>query len=176
MRRFVLLLFLVACDDRQAFQTPDPTLARMLDQRRIDPYGGEPMRRPPAGSVPHDDDRDDPPPPITRALLERGRARFDVFCATCHGVDGEGRSVVATKMSSRPPPSLHEPRYRDLPRERIFTIVTDGYGLMPGYAAAVSRDDRWAVAGYVKALQTSRAARVAELPADVRATLEKEAR
>jgi mono/diheme cytochrome c family protein len=164
----------IACDNRQAFHRPDPTLARMLEQRRADPYevteafaDGKTMRDPPRGAVPRDDE-DAAEPPMTRALLATGRARFDIVCATCHGITGDGVSVVATKMRSRPPPSLHEPRYRALSRARLFTIVTEGYGLMPSYAAMLAPEERWAVAGYVQALQLSQDVPVATLPADVR--------
>ncbi|MCW5834441.1 MAG: hypothetical protein KIS78_18720, partial [Labilithrix sp.] len=100
------------CDDRQAWQEPDPSLARMLTQRRADPYeatgafpDGKVMRTPPRGTVPTDDDGDDAPPPITRELVTLGKRRFESTCAVCHGVKGDGDSVVATKMSLRPPPS-----------------------------------------------------------------------
>lgn len=173
-----------ACDNRQAFHRPTPSLARMLQQRRADPYAasgvfadGKTMRDPPPGAVPRDDDEDPdaPPPPVTRALLADGRAHFEIICATCHGIRGDGESVVATKMRSRPPPSLHDPRYRALSRERLFAIVSHGYGLMPGYADMLRADERWAVVAYVQALQLSQHAGVAELPPDVRAELSKEA-
>lgn len=177
------VIALAACDNRQAFHEPEPTWARMLDQRRGDPYAassafldGKVMRTPPPDTVAVDDDRDDPPPPVTRALLDRGRAQFDLVCATCHGVLGDGQSVVATKMQSRPPPSLHEDRFRAMTRAQLFTIASEGYGLMPGYASQISRDDRWAVAAYVQALQLARGARVTALPPEVRTQLEKEAK
>lgn len=177
-----LPLVLVACDDSQAWHAPDPSLSRMLDQRRGDPYeatsafaDGKVMRTPPNGTVPVDDDRDDAPPPMTRDLLLTGRARFDLVCATCHGVRGDGQSVVATKMEHRKPPSLHETRIAAFPPDRIFAVATSGYGLMPSLADMLDARERWAVAYYVKALQLSRAARVAELPPAVRAELERQA-
>jgi mono/diheme cytochrome c family protein len=186
-RAIVLVATAVAldgCDNRQAFHRPDPSLARMLEQRRADPYApsavfadGKTMRDPPRGTVARDDD-DDPsaqPPAITRALLIEGRRHFEVVCAACHGITGEGVSVVATKMRQRPPPSLLDPRYRELPRERLFAIVTGGYGMMPSYADMLRAPERWAVVSYVKALQLSQYATVAELPSDVRADLAKEA-
>jgi mono/diheme cytochrome c family protein len=176
------VLAAIACDNRQAIQEPEWTLSRMLSQRRADPYEGTSafrdglvMRRPPLGSVPEDDDRDDPPPPITREVLQLGRSRFDVTCATCHGIRGDGDSVVASKMTLRRPPSLHDARYRALSREQVFVIVTDGYGLMPSYADMLPRSERWAVVAYVQALQLSQAASVAELPPELRAELAKEA-
>lgn len=169
-----------ACDNRQAFRTPDPTFARMLAQRRTKPYAassafedGKSMRDPPLGTLARD--ADPAPPPITRELLRTGRARFERVCAACHGVAGDGASVVATKMMQRAPPSLHEERLRGFTRERIHTVVTIGYGLMPSLADVLDPSERWAVVAYVKALQLSQHARVAELPPDLRAQLAKEA-
>ncbi len=182
---FVLVLGCAAlsCDDREAFHTPDPTLARMLAQRRADPYeatsafpDGKVLQRPPAGTVPVEDDTDAPPPPIDRALLELGHARFDAACAVCHGLAGTGESVVATKMALRKPPSLVDRDMRARSRERLFQVVTEGYGLMNGYADLLSRDERWAVVAYVQALQLSHHAPVGRLPPDIRERLEKEAR
>lgn len=174
-------LALPACDNRQAFHTPDPTLARMQEQRRADPYAastvfadGKTMRDPPRGTVARDDDPERPP--LTRDLLERGRVCFERTCATCHGVAGDGQSVVATKMTRRPPPSLHEPRLQALSEEQLFTIITSGYGLMPSYAEVLASDDRWAIVGYVQALRLSQHAPVANLPPELRAELAKEAR
>jgi mono/diheme cytochrome c family protein len=168
----------LACDDREALHAPDLTWARMLSQRRGDPYAassafpdGKVMRAPPSGAVARDDDHDDPPPRVTRELVEHGRARFEIVCATCHGVGGDGDSAAAAKMTLRKPPSLHEPRIRALPPERIFTIIRDGYGLMPGHAERLDAHDRWAVVAYVRALQLSRQVAVADLSASDRARL-----
>lgn len=179
MRAALFALVLVSgCENRQAFQEPDWTLARMLEQRRADPYepstafaDGKTMREPPRGSVPRGSDL--PPPPITRELLATGRVRFERLCGACHGVLGDGTSVVATKMTRRPPPSLHEDRLRALTRAQLYKAVTEGYGLMPSYSEILGSDDRWAVVAYVKALQLSQHAQVASLPPDVRGELAK---
>jgi mono/diheme cytochrome c family protein len=162
-RVVLALLVLCACDDRDALRTPQPTLARMLDQRRGDPFSassafpdGKTMREPPRGTVAHDADEE--PPAVTRELLALGRTRFERTCAACHGVAGDGRTVVASKMMHRPPPSLHEPRIRAFGRAQLFTVMTDGYGLMPSYAGMLTSTERWAVAAYVKALQLALAA------------------
>lgn len=175
-------LFLVACDNRQAFHEPEITLSRMLEQKRADPWqrsrvfsDGMTMRTPPRGTVPHDDEEQAPPPAITRDLVVLGRARFETVCATCHGIRGDGHSVVATKMEHRPPPSLHEARIRGLSRAQVFEVATHGYGLMPGFVDVLETRERWAVAAYVQALQISQGAHVAELPEGVRADLGKEA-
>jgi mono/diheme cytochrome c family protein len=174
MKWLILGLIVAGCDNRQVVQAPDPSLGRMLTQGRADPYSGE-MRAPPPGTVPADAP-DLAEPPRTRELLALGRARYETVCATCHGILGDGNSVVATKMSLRKPPSLHEITKRDLRPERLFTTITEGYGLMPGHADMLEPRERWAVAFYVKALQLSQNAKVSELPPDVRAALAKEAR
>lgn len=179
MRRVVVLIGALAsgsCDNRQAIQEPEWTLSRMLTQRRADPYGatgafadGLVMRTPPRGTVAQDDATDAPAPAVTRELLTLGRRRFDVVCATCHGVGGDGESIVATKMTLRRPPSLVDARYRALSREQLFVVVTDGYGLMPSYADLLPHEERWAVVSYLQALQLSQRAEVAELPRTWRA-------
>jgi mono/diheme cytochrome c family protein len=114
------------------------------------------------------------PLPLTAATLARGRSRFEIICAACHGVLGDGESQVALNMSLRRPPSLHA--YRDVPDGHVFRVITHGFGLMPSYAPALSVEDRWAVVAYVRALQLSQYAKVEQLPPAAREALEKEAR
>jgi mono/diheme cytochrome c family protein len=147
------------------------------------------MRQPPAGTVPHralpepavatglgPDGRPLPRTPLapTAAMLARGRARFEVFCAVCHGLLGDGESQVALNMALRRPPSLHA--YRDVPDGHVFQVVSNGFGLMPSYAAELSVEDRWAVVAYVRALQLSQHAALEQVPPDVRSKLQQEAR
>ncbi len=147
------------------------------------------MRQPPAGAVAYQsaidpvvatgiDDDGKPvatsPVEVTAATLARGRSRFDVYCATCHGVLGDGESQVALNMSLRKPPSLHA--YRDVGDGYIFRVVSNGFGLMPSYASELGVEDRWAVVAYVRALQLSQHATLDQLPPGARESLEKEAR
>ncbi len=113
------------------------------------------------------------PIPVDAKLLARGRSRFEIFCAACHGVLGDGESQVALNMSLRRPPSLHA--YRDVADGHFFRVMSVGFGLMPSYATALSVEDRWAVVGYVRALQLSQFATLQEVPPDVRGRLEREA-
>lgn len=176
------LLAISACDDRQAFRRPDLTWSRMLTQPRANAYdpsrafaNGMAMRTPPAGAIPHGETAVEAPP-TTLALMEVGRRRFDVACAPCHGVTGDGQTVVAHKMQHRRPPPLDDARSRALPREHVFDVITRGYGMMPSYDTMLTEEERWAVADYVRALQLSRYAPVGSLPPDVRADLERHAR
>src|SRR5215475_16191633 len=105
------------------------------------------------------------PIPVTAELLARGRHRFEIVCSTCHGLVGNGDSMVADNMATRLPPSLVALGAR--PVGFFFKAITEGYGLMPSFAGEVPTDERWAVVAYIRALQLSQNAPVSALPADV---------
>jgi mono/diheme cytochrome c family protein len=163
---------------------------RMQEQPRYDAYqdsrvfqDGKVLQSPPEGTVPrepalisaalHDGMEDsvyvrDFPLDVDAELLARGRERFDIFCAACHGLRGDGATIVASAMRLRRPPSLHLPRIRDYPPGRIYRIARTGYGLMPSYADELSVRDTWAVVAYVRALQLSQHAPLDSLPPEIR--------
>jgi len=194
MRRGVLAIALFALGAAACpGVVPAPDLERMIDQRSFRPYeeaprslfaDGRAMRLPPAGTISRDRVLGQPaltdgvdsgryvarvPVPVDRALLERGRDRFDVFCAACHGVRGDGVSPVAHSMEMRKPPSLIDPPVTAFPPGRVYQVVSVGYGLMPAYATVLSVRDRWATVAYLAALQLSQAAPLDELRTDLRA-------
>lgn len=103
------------------------------------------------------------PLPVTRELLARGRERFDIFCAPCHDRLGNGQGMIV-RRGYRTPPSFHSDRLRQAPVGHFFDVATRGFGAMPDYAQQTSAEDRWAIAAYIRALQLSRQARLAELP------------
>lgn len=109
------------------------------------------------------------PIPLTIADLQRGQDRFDIFCAPCHGVDGQAETPVASKMPLQPPPALVSDAIRSVPDGHIFSVITEGYGFMPSYAAELSIHDRWAVVAYVRALQLAQRAPLDSLPDSLRA-------
>ena len=111
------------------------------------------------------------PVPLTMALLERGRARFEIFCTPCHGRVGTGEGAVV-KRGMRPPPSYHIQRLREAPIGHFFDVMTNGFGVMPDYAAQVPPGDRWAIAAYIRALQLSQGIPAAELTAEERTRLD----
>jgi mono/diheme cytochrome c family protein len=133
---------------------------------------GRAMRAPPPGTIPRERDLAEAQPEITQALLALGRARFDVVCAPCHGIAGDGESVVASKMELRPPPSLHEARIRDLDAATIYRVISDGYGLMPRFSTHLAPRERWAVVAYVRALQLSQRLPIADAPEPLRQQLQ----
>jgi mono/diheme cytochrome c family protein len=173
-----------------------PRLDPMQRQQKVKAYkasryypDGLGMRAPPEGTVPHGpllpaevasglgpDGKPVAvsPLPVDARLLTRGRARFDVSCAVCHGVLGDGESQVALNMALRRPPSLHA--YRDVPDGHIYRVISEGFGLMPSYANELTPEDRWAIVAYVRALQLSQYATIDQVPPTERRKLEEERR
>jgi mono/diheme cytochrome c family protein len=113
----------------------------------------------------------DVPVPVTLALLQRGRERFTIYCAVCHGDDGYGEGIIVRRGFPRPP-SYHEQRLLDAPAAHFFEVITNGYGAMYSYADRVAPADRWAIVAYIRALQRSQHATLADVPANERANLE----
>jgi mono/diheme cytochrome c family protein len=106
-------------------------------------------------------------PPVTKALLARGQERFSIYCVPCHSVLGDGDGPVA-RHGFPHPPSYHEPRLRNATDRYLFDVITNGHGVMYGYADRVDAQDRWAIVAYIRALQLSQSAKVAELPPAVK--------
>jgi mono/diheme cytochrome c family protein len=107
------------------------------------------------------------PVPVTKSLLARGHERFDIYCSVCHDRIGTGNGMVVQR-GFRHPPSLHIDRLRAMPDGYVFDVITNGFGVMPPYAAQVPIDDRWAIVAYVRALQRSQNARPEDLPPEQR--------
>jgi mono/diheme cytochrome c family protein len=167
MRRAAVLLLglfvLAGCGDQS-----------MRVQKRYETFApatvwrdGTAARPLPAGVVAQSDlDRGaavETPPALTAELLARGRERYDVFCSPCHGVNGEGDGMIVERGFPRPP-SYHSDRLRTASGRLIFDVITNGAGAMYAYAARIPPEDRWAIVAYVRALQLSQYARVADLP------------
>lgn len=111
------------------------------------------------------------PMPVTESLLERGRQRFEAYCSMCHDRAGTGNGMVVQR-GYRKPPSYHDPRLRAMPVGYFFNVMTQGFGQMPSYASQIPPDDRWAIAAYVRVLQSAQHEQLAELPAEARSAAE----
>jgi hypothetical protein len=107
---------------------------------------------------------------VDEALLDRGKERYGAFCTPCHGLQGDGNGMVALR-GMKHPPSYHTDRLRESPNGYFYDVISNGFGQMYGYAAQIPPRDRWAIVAYVRALQLSRNAHAAELPADLRQKL-----
>jgi mono/diheme cytochrome c family protein len=112
------------------------------------------------------------PFPIDEKVMARGQERFNIYCSPCHGRTGQGDGMVV-RRGYRRPPSYHQDRLREAPVGHFFDVMTNGFGAMPDYAAQIRAEDRWAIAAYIRALQLSEHARVADLPESERNRLEK---
>jgi mono/diheme cytochrome c family protein len=114
--------------------------------------GGAATPQQPAGDA---SDVEDFPFPVTAEVLERGQERYQIYCAMCHGLTGDGDGMIV-RRGFRQPPSFHEDRLRQARVGHFFRVMTEGYGAMPSYRAQVPVQDRWAIIAYVRALQLSR--------------------
>ncbi|MDQ7007867.1 MAG: cytochrome c [Acidobacteriota bacterium] len=114
---------------------------------------------------------------VDRALLERGRERYGIYCAPCHGQAGDGDGMVARRAEElgegtwTPPSNLHDQTVVERPVGHIYNTIANGIRNMPAYGSQVPVADRWAIVAYVRALQRSRRASIDEVPADKRSTL-----
>lgn len=97
-----------------------------------------------------------------RAVIERGRNRFNITCAQCHGALGNGLGMIVKRGFPRPP-SYHVDRLRGVEDGYIFDVITNGFGRMYSYAARVKPADRWAIIAYIRTLQLSQHAVFGEL-------------
>jgi mono/diheme cytochrome c family protein len=105
------------------------------------------------------------PFPVTKEVLERGRERYNIYCAPCHSRIGDGNGFVPSRGFARKPPSYHIPRLQKAPLGYFFDIITNGFGIMPDYASQIPPRDRWNIVAYVRALQLSQNATMADVPA-----------
>jgi Cytochrome C oxidase, cbb3-type, subunit III len=110
------------------------------------------------------------PFPVDRPVLARGQERFRIFCTPCHGELGNGRGMIV-RRGFNPPPTFHSDELRKVPVGHFFDVMTHGFGTMYSYAARVPARDRWAIAAYIRALQLSQHALVADLTPQDRSQL-----
>jgi mono/diheme cytochrome c family protein len=148
-------------DGQGARPLPAHTVARG-DLREGFAYTGLDAAGKPAAQMPF---------PVTRQVLLRGQERYNVFCSPCHDRAGNGRGMIV-RRGYKQPTSYHIERLRNAPVGYFFNVMTEGYGVMPSYAPQVPVSDRWAIAAYIRVLQYSQNARLADLPADVRQKVE----
>ncbi len=167
------LIALIACFVLGGCRNDMHVQPKYLPLRHSDFFeDGRTSRIPPANTIARGQLRDDAyfytgmvngqpanlmPFPATREVLERGRERFDIYCSPCHSRLGDGNGMIVQRGYRRPP-SFYEQRLRQAPLGHFFDVMTNGYGAMPDYAAQVDSRDRWAIAAYIRVLQTSQTA------------------
>jgi hypothetical protein len=111
------------------------------------------------------------PFPVTKEVLDRGQNRFNIYCTPCHAHLGNGDGMIPSR-GFRHPPTYHQDRLRKVLDGYIFDVITTGFGAMQDYSAQVEPRDRWAIVAYIRALQLSQNATVADVPADKRGQLD----
>jgi mono/diheme cytochrome c family protein len=112
------------------------------------------------------------PMQISARDLDIGQERFNIYCSVCHGPLGDGGGIIPQRGFRRPP-SYHDDRLRNAPVGYFFDVITNGFGNMPDYSAQVDPADRWRIIAYIRALQLSQRASVADVPPDKRGELNK---
>ena len=99
--------------------------------------------------------------PVNAETLERGRERFNIYCAPCHSRSGDGNGMIPQR-GYRHPPTYHQDRLRKAPLGYFFDVMTNGFGAMPDYAMQITPEDRWKIVAYIRALQLSQNATAAD--------------
>jgi mono/diheme cytochrome c family protein len=110
------------------------------------------------------------PEKIDHALLERGQAKFNVYCSPCHDKTGSGRGIVPAK-STWVPGNLHDERIVNFVDGELFHVMTEGRRSMPSYRFQVPAKDRWAIVAYVRVLQRAWLGKLDDVPADIQSRL-----
>jgi mono/diheme cytochrome c family protein len=165
-----LALLLSGCEQQMAnmprYDPEEPSALFADGSSARPPVGGTVTREADLTPMP---DRN--PYPLNIALLQRGQERFDIFCSPCHSVAGDGDGLVARRGFPHPP-TFHQDALRRAHDRHFYDVITNGYGVMYSYADRVPPADRWAIVAYIRALQLSQDARLADLPSDLRAKVE----
>ncbi|MCC5829012.1 MAG: cytochrome c [Phycisphaeraceae bacterium] len=107
---------------------------------------------------------------VDSAFMERGRERYNIFCATCHGMDGHGDGLVTQRAMEIGGigwirrdllgPTYDRENYTD---GEMFNVITHGIRSMGPYGSQISVEDRWAIVAYLRALQRSQRTGIEDL-------------
>jgi mono/diheme cytochrome c family protein len=92
------------------------------------------------------------PPPVSLALLRRGRDRYDIYCAACHGLTGAGDGIVVARGFPKPA-AFTDARVMRASARHMVDVIGQGYGVMYSFSDRVDPRDRWAIVAYIRALQ-----------------------
>lgn len=145
-------LALAACDD-------------MSNQPRQKTYSPEasPARVP--KDVVQFEERGAQAPPVTLALMQRGQEQFRIYCTPCHAESGDGDGMIVRRGFPHPPSFTDAKLMRASP-QHFYDVITKGWGVMYSFADRVKPADRWAIAAYIRALQRSQHATLADVTPD----------
>lgn len=105
----------------------------------------------------------DLPIPVSLEVLERGQERYNIYCSPCHNFNGDGLGLIVQKGMVQPT-SFNEDRLVNSSVGYFYNAMTNGFGRMYSYSSRIPAEDRWAIAGYIKALQLSQNASLEDVP------------
>ncbi len=150
-----LLVALVGCGESMDRQNRLKTYGEAAGLNPGWPGQGEALPRP-AGVVSQSDGARDAamvtPPKADAALLQRGRERYDIYCAPCHGLSGAGDGIIVARGFPKPK-NFADPDQRAADARHLLDVIGNGYGRMYAFSDRVEPADRWAIVAYVRALQ-----------------------
>lgn len=96
------------------------------------------------------------PVDFTQSFLYRGKERYEIYCTPCHGNTGDGQGIIMTgQYGYVPAPTYHQQRLREATDGELYSAIYNGVRTMPSYAHQIKVEDRWAIVGYIRALQAS---------------------
>jgi mono/diheme cytochrome c family protein len=114
------------------------------------------------------------PVEVTPQLMQRGRERFNITCAMCHGANAAGNGITK-QFGLTTVVTLQDDRIRKMADGEIFNTITNGKNTMMAYGPSITVPDRWAIIAYLRALQRSQSSAIVDVPEEHRAELEKPA-
>ena len=93
------------------------------------------------------------------ALIQRGKERYGIYCAVCHGASGDGQGITGT-YGVPGIANFHSDTFKSAtyPDGRMFEVITHGKGMMGPYGYNIPVNDRWAIVAYVRTLQLAKEA------------------
>lgn len=113
---------------------------------------------------------------LSETTMARGKERFGIYCAPCHGLSGDGDGMVhkradALQQGWIPPTNVSQDYLRSMPVGELYNTVSNGIRNMPGYAGQIEPADRWAIVLYMRALQRSQGGALGDVPESERGSL-----
>src|SRR6266853_3656625 len=100
---------------------------------------------------------------LNERVMARGKQRFEINCAICHGQLGAGDGIIKS-YGLVTVANLQDERIRSMPDGQLYSTITNGKNTMGAYGPQIAVEDRWAIVAYLRALQKSQNVKLAELP------------
>jgi mono/diheme cytochrome c family protein len=85
--------------------------------------------------------------------LQRGEILFSIYCALCHGNNGQGDGPLAEYYEERPIRPLTSANVTTQFDGQLFRTISEGFSRMPPQAEALSPRERWDVINYLRTLE-----------------------